>query len=98
MPRRMRLMISMACSLLMPIIREILSLIESGDSAMMLLVSILSLAFLVEFLFDLSNIIIIRVVFNDADWEWLHTVQVSHVVREVRVEHLRTVSIHSLLA
>ena len=83
-PRRMRLMISMACSLLMPT-REILSLIESGDPAMMLLVSILSLSFLVEFLFDLSNIIVIGVVFNDADWEWLHTVQVGHVVSEVRV-------------
>ena len=83
-PRRMRLMISMAGSLLVPT-REILSLIESGDPAMMLLVAILSLSFLVAFLFDLSNVIVIGVGFNDADWEWLHTIQVGHVVREVRV-------------
>ena len=40
---------------------------------------------IVEFLFDLSNVIVIGVVFNDADWEWLHTIQVGHVVCEVRV-------------
>ena len=82
------------------IAQEVLCLIQSWDSWIIFWIAAIFLALTFRCLrSDLSDILkLLSIIFDDTHWLLQMACIINHIVSEVRVEHLRTISIDCLLA